>query len=52
MTGIIGNQENKTLNAPSIRPDTIPAELVLMPPEELILENPLNKLLANTRRKT
>ena len=41
-----------TLNAPSISPEIIPAELRLNPPEELTLENPLMRLLANMNKKT
>jgi hypothetical protein len=52
MMGMIGNQDKKTLNAPSISPEIIPAELVLKPPEALILENPLMTLLANMNKKT
>lgn len=50
--GMIGNQDKKTLNAPSITPEITPAELVLKPPEALTLENPLMTLLANMNRKT
>jgi hypothetical protein len=50
--GMIGNQDNKILNAPSISPEIIPAELVLNPPEALKLENPLMTLLANMNKKT
>ena len=50
--GMIGNQDNKTLNAPSISPEIIPAELVLNPPDALTLENPLMTLLANMNKKT
>jgi hypothetical protein len=52
MMGMIGNQDKKTLNAPSISPEIIPAELVLKPPEALRLENPLMTLLANMNKKT
>jgi hypothetical protein len=41
-----------TLNTPSISPETIPAELVLNPPEELTFEIPFMTLLANMNRKT
>jgi hypothetical protein len=50
--GMIGNQDNKTLKAPSITPEIIPAELLLIPPEELTFENPFMMLLANMKRKT
>ncbi len=50
--GMIGNQDKKTLNAPSITPEITPAELVLKPSEALTLENPLMTLLANMNRKT
>ncbi len=50
--GMIGNQDKKTLKAPSITPEIIPAELVLKPPEALTLENPLMTLLANMNKKT
>jgi len=49
---MIGNQDNKTLNAPSISPEIIPAELVLNPPDAFKLENPLITLLANINKKT
>jgi hypothetical protein len=52
MMGMIGNQDKKTLNAPSISPEIIPAELVLKPPEALTLENPLMTLLAKMNKKT
>ena len=52
MMGIIGNQDKKTLNAPSISPEMIPAELVLKPPEALTLENPLMTLPAKMNKKT
>ena len=52
MMGMIGNQDKKTLNAPSITPEIIPAELVLKPPEALTFENPLITLLANMNRNT
>jgi hypothetical protein len=52
MMGMIGNQDKKILNAPSISPEIIPAELVLKPPEALTLENPLMTLLAKINKKT
>jgi hypothetical protein len=52
MMGMIGNQDKKTLNAPSITPEITPAELVLKPPEALTLENPLMTLLAKMNKKT
>ena len=50
--GMIGNQDKKTLNVPSITPEIIPAELVLKPPEALTFENPLMTLLTNMNRNT
>ena len=52
MMGMIGNQDKKTLNAPSISPEIIPAELVLNPPEALTFENPFITLPANINKKT
>jgi hypothetical protein len=50
--GMNGNQDKTTRKAPSITPEIIPAELLLIPPEELTFENPFITLLANMKRKT
>ena len=49
---MIGNQDNKTLKAPSISPEMIPAEVVLMPPDALTFEKPFMTLPTKTNRKT
>ncbi len=41
-----------TLNAPSISPEIIPAELVLNPPEEFTFEIPFMTLLAKKNKNT
>lgn len=50
--GTIGNQESRTLKAPSIRPESIPAPEVVKPPEAVTFEKPLITLLPNINKKT
>ncbi len=52
MIGIIGNQENKTRNAPSSKPETNPPVVVLKPPDALTFDNPLMTLVAKMNKKT
>ncbi len=51
MIGIIGNQDRKTLNAPSISPEIIPAEFKLKPPDAFTFDSPFTTFPNNTNEK-
>jgi hypothetical protein len=52
MIGMIGNQDRKTLNAPSISPEIIPAELKFNPPDAFTFDSPFTTFPNNINEKT